>query len=187
MLSGSRDEAARCEALGPLMPASVRIAGGRTCPRTHPGTVGQSGTTGYRETVDLPELLVADTAEWRTWLRGHHSKSQGVWLVLAKKGTTYPTTLSYDEALDEAICFGWIDGRLGRRDNAQRSGDDSHHETLGALGLNGTSLSPRGWAPPAECIGQGKTRFGRPKRMVGGILPTPDKRAWRFQRIWRTP
>jgi uncharacterized protein YdeI (YjbR/CyaY-like superfamily) len=79
--------------------------------------VGQSGTTGYRETVNLPELLVADIAEWRTWLRVHHSKSQGVWLVLAKKGTTHPTTLSYDEALDEAICFGWIDGQLGRRDN----------------------------------------------------------------------
>jgi uncharacterized protein YdeI (YjbR/CyaY-like superfamily) len=36
---------------------------------------------------------------------------------LAKKGTTRPTTLSYDEALDEAICFGWIDGQVGRRDN----------------------------------------------------------------------
>ena len=42
----------------------------------------------------------------------------GVWLVLAKKGTTDPTTVSYDEALDEAICFGWIDGQLGRRDSA---------------------------------------------------------------------
>jgi uncharacterized protein YdeI (YjbR/CyaY-like superfamily) len=41
-----------------------------------------------------------------------------VWLVLAKKGTRHPTTLSYDEALDEAICFGWIDGQLGRRDSA---------------------------------------------------------------------
>ena len=70
------------------------------------------------KTVDLPELVVADAARWRTWLRGHHSKSQGVWLILAKKGTTHPTTLSYDEALDEAICFGWIDGQLGRRDNA---------------------------------------------------------------------
>ena len=50
-------------------------------------------------------------------MRAHHSKSQGVWLVLAKRGTTHPTTLSYDEALDEAICFGWIDGQLGRRDN----------------------------------------------------------------------
>ena len=67
--------------------------------------------------MELPELLVADAAGWRTWLSGHHSRSQGVWLVLAKKGTTHPTTLSYDEALDEAICFGWIDGQLGRRDS----------------------------------------------------------------------
>ena len=72
----------------------------------------------YRDAVDFPELLVADAAEWRTWLRSNQSKSQGVWLVLAKKGTTHPTTLSYDEALDEAICFGWIDGQLGRRDSA---------------------------------------------------------------------
>jgi uncharacterized protein YdeI (YjbR/CyaY-like superfamily) len=65
-----------------------------------------------------PELLVADAAEWRGWLATHHVDSQGVWLVLAKKGTTAPTTLTYDEALDEAICFGWIDGQLGRRDLA---------------------------------------------------------------------
>ncbi len=72
----------------------------------------------YRDAVEFPELLVADAAEWRTWLSNHQSKSQGVWLVLAKKGTAHPTTLSYDEALDEAICFGWIDGQLGRRDSA---------------------------------------------------------------------
>jgi uncharacterized protein YdeI (YjbR/CyaY-like superfamily) len=66
--------------------------------------------------VDLPELLIADAGEWRRWLSTHHASSQGVWLVLAKKGTVDPTTISYDEALDEAICFGWIDGQLGRRD-----------------------------------------------------------------------
>jgi uncharacterized protein YdeI (YjbR/CyaY-like superfamily) len=66
--------------------------------------------------VDLPELLVVDAPEWRRWLSAHHGGSTGVWLVLAKKGTTHPTSLSYDEALDEAICFGWIDGQLGRRD-----------------------------------------------------------------------
>ncbi len=72
---------------------------------------------GYGNAVEFPELLVADAAKWRTWLRSNRSTSQGVWLVLAKKGTTHPTTLSYDEALDEAICFGWIDGQLGRRDS----------------------------------------------------------------------
>ena len=68
--------------------------------------------------VDLPELLVGNAAEWQHWLSAHHTESRGVWLVLARKGTTDPTTVSYDEALDEAICFGWIDGQLGRRDSA---------------------------------------------------------------------
>ncbi len=68
--------------------------------------------------MELPELLVSDNSEWRTWLSRHNAESKGVWLVLAKKGTTKPTTLSYDDALDEAICFGWIDGQLGRRDDA---------------------------------------------------------------------
>ena len=110
------------------------------CPHT-PGRWGTPAQRRYRDAVDSPELLVADAAEWRTWLSSNQSKSQGVWLVLAKNGTTHPTTLSYDEALDEAICFGWIDGQLGVV-TAQRSGDDSHPETLGALGLNETSPSP---------------------------------------------
>ena len=57
-------------------------------------------------------------ANGESWLSTHHAVSQGVWLVLAKKGTADPTTLSYDEALDEALCFGWIDGQFGRRDAA---------------------------------------------------------------------
>jgi uncharacterized protein YdeI (YjbR/CyaY-like superfamily) len=68
--------------------------------------------------VELPELLVEDADGWRRWLSTHHADSQGVWLILAKKGTLDPTTVSYDEALDEAICFGWIDGQLGPRDSA---------------------------------------------------------------------
>jgi len=73
---------------------------------------------GYREPMDAPELLVADSGAWRAWLHDHHNESQGVWLVLAKKGTTHPTALSYDAALEEALCFGWIDGQIGRRDSA---------------------------------------------------------------------
>jgi uncharacterized protein YdeI (YjbR/CyaY-like superfamily) len=65
---------------------------------------------------NLPELLVADAAAWRAWLAGHHADAAGVWLVLAKKGTTQPTRLSYVEALDDALCHGWIDGQVRRRD-----------------------------------------------------------------------
>jgi hypothetical protein len=64
----------------------------------------------------------------------HHADSLGVWLVLAKKGTADPTTPSYDEALDEAIFFGWIDGQLGVV-TALRSDGVSRLEKLAALGL----------------------------------------------------
>lgn len=59
-----------------------------------------------------PKLIVADLAAWRCWLADHATASDGVWLVLAKKGTTHPTCLTYDEALDEALCHGWVDGQL---------------------------------------------------------------------------
>jgi uncharacterized protein YdeI (YjbR/CyaY-like superfamily) len=67
---------------------------------------------------DLPELIVRDAAAWRTWLAEHHADPVGVWLVLAKKGTEKPTSLTYDQALEEALCHGWIDGQAGRRDDA---------------------------------------------------------------------
>jgi uncharacterized protein YdeI (YjbR/CyaY-like superfamily) len=65
---------------------------------------------------ELPELIVADAAAWLAWLAEHHTDSSGVWLVLARKGVTDPTSLTYAEALDEALCHGWIDGQKGRRD-----------------------------------------------------------------------
>jgi len=61
---------------------------------------------------DLPELCMPDAAAWRAWLQDHHEQLDGVWLVLAKKGTTDPTSLTYDQALDDALCFGWIDGQV---------------------------------------------------------------------------
>ena len=66
--------------------------------------------------VQLPELIVADAAAWRAWLAEHHEDSPGVSLVLAKKGVTEPTSLTYDQALEEALCYGWIDGQVHRRD-----------------------------------------------------------------------
>ena len=68
--------------------------------------------------VELPELIVRDAAAWREWLANHHADPTGVWLVLAKKGTEKPTSLTYDQALEEALCHGWIDGQAGRRDES---------------------------------------------------------------------
>ncbi|HEY1987851.1 MAG TPA: YdeI/OmpD-associated family protein [Acidimicrobiales bacterium] len=67
---------------------------------------------------DLPELTVADMGAWREWLGRHHADGDGVWLVLAKKGVTQPTSLTYPQALEEALCHGWIDGQRDRRDES---------------------------------------------------------------------
>ena len=68
--------------------------------------------------MDDEDLVLPDTAAWRAWLDAHEDEPDGVWLVLAKKGTTEPTTLTYDQALDEALCSGWIDGQKRGRDTA---------------------------------------------------------------------
>jgi uncharacterized protein YdeI (YjbR/CyaY-like superfamily) len=68
--------------------------------------------------IKLAELIVRDSAAWRAWLADHHADSAGVWLVLAKKGTEKPTSLTYDQALEEALCHGWIDGQVRSRDEA---------------------------------------------------------------------
>jgi uncharacterized protein YdeI (YjbR/CyaY-like superfamily) len=69
---------------------------------------------------DLPELTVRDATAWRAWLEAHHEQPDGVWVVLANKGVTEPTSLSYEQAVEEALCFGWIDGQT-------RAGDGSTH------------------------------------------------------------
>lgn len=66
-----------------------------------------------------PEIfVVTDAAAWRAWLDENEGESDGVWLLLAKKGTVTPTSLSYAEALDEALCSGWIDGQKKSCDDA---------------------------------------------------------------------
>jgi len=68
--------------------------------------------------ADLPSLIVADAPAFRDWLDANRDGSDGVWLVLAKKNTTDPTSLTYAQALEEALCQGWIDGQKRSRDPA---------------------------------------------------------------------
>jgi uncharacterized protein YdeI (YjbR/CyaY-like superfamily) len=57
-----------------------------------------------------------DRARWRAWLEKNHAQNSEIWLVFYKKHTG-KTGVSYDEALDEALCFGWIDGLVKRIDD----------------------------------------------------------------------
>ncbi|WP_369053059.1 YdeI/OmpD-associated family protein [Kineococcus terrestris] len=64
---------------------------------------------------ELEELVVPDAAALRAWLAEHHATSPGVWLALGRKGGTV-TTLTWQQAVDEALCVGWIDGQGRKRD-----------------------------------------------------------------------
>lgn len=66
--------------------------------------------------AEPPELIVAGRDAWRRWLEANHAAGSAVNLVLARKGVSDPTSLDYQDALQEALCFGWIDGRTGQRD-----------------------------------------------------------------------
>src|SRR5713226_776639 len=65
---------------------------------------------------NLPILPFETWQEWEVWLNERHTDTKGVWLKIAKKGTRIPS-VSYAEALDSAICYGWIDGQKASFDD----------------------------------------------------------------------
>lgn len=64
---------------------------------------------------ELPILPFASAAAWEAWLEAEHASALGVWVQIAKKDTGI-ATVTYAEALDVALCFGWIDGQKARHD-----------------------------------------------------------------------
>lgn len=64
----------------------------------------------------MKQVYVKTRKEWRDWLDQHHDKSNGIWLVFYKKHTDKPT-LEYDGAVEEALCFGWIDSIIKKIDD----------------------------------------------------------------------
>jgi uncharacterized protein YdeI (YjbR/CyaY-like superfamily) len=65
---------------------------------------------------DLPTLEFPDQQSWADWLARNHSSANGVWLKIAKKGAPR-ATLTYAQALEEALCYGWIDGQKAAVDH----------------------------------------------------------------------
>jgi len=100
----------------PEGPAPTRYPHEESLP-AKPRSSLSSGDTHSLMALDSAELIVSNVAAWRQWLAKRPSDSEGVWLVLAKKGTTRPTSLTYNQALEEALCWGWVDGQLARRDD----------------------------------------------------------------------
>ena len=67
--------------------------------------------------TDIPELLFSSRDDFRAWLEKNVKVSGGVWLVFGK--TKEVSTLSANDALEEALCFGWIDGQMQKIDNTK--------------------------------------------------------------------
>ncbi len=67
--------------------------------------------------IDKDEIVLAfqSQKDWRRWLAKSHSTSNGIWLRLFKKASGV-ATVTHDEALDEALCYGWIDGQVKKYD-----------------------------------------------------------------------
>jgi uncharacterized protein YdeI (YjbR/CyaY-like superfamily) len=66
---------------------------------------------------ELPRVRPKSRKAWREWLEKHHASSTGVWLVYAKKHSRLPS-LTYIDAVEEALCFGWIDSKINPIDDA---------------------------------------------------------------------
>jgi uncharacterized protein YdeI (YjbR/CyaY-like superfamily) len=98
---------------------------------------------------DRRELLLVDAAAWRSWLDGHNEDEKAVWLVLAKKGTVEPTSLTFDQALEEALCYGWIDTQVRRRD------EDTYLQRF-ARRRPGSSWSSRNVAVVERLLSEGR-------------------------------
>ena len=63
----------------------------------------------------IKQLYVANREQWREWLSENHATESGVWLIFYKKGTSKPS-ISYEAAVEEALCFGWIDSIIKKID-----------------------------------------------------------------------
>jgi uncharacterized protein YdeI (YjbR/CyaY-like superfamily) len=68
------------------------------------------------EVTSLKTLRAVDPEAWRTWLKKHHTSETEIWLLFPKNHTGLPA-VSYDHALDEALCYGWIDSIIRRIDD----------------------------------------------------------------------
>ncbi len=113
---------------------------------------------GARQTDEVASetavLALADAGAWSDWLDAHGDRSGGVWLALAKKGTTEPTRLTYDQALEEAICHGWVDGQLARGDERTFLRRFTPRRPGSAWSSRFLPTSPRRWRPtlrPRRC------------------------------------
>ena len=75
-------------------------------------------TPPHNRLASLEQVYAADRAAWRQWLATHHATSPGIWLVFDKKSSR-ADRLAYGDAVEEALCYGWIDSTVRTLDDAR--------------------------------------------------------------------
>ncbi len=100
----------------------------------------------------MKELRVNSIGEWRSWLGKNHDREDGVWLVFRKKGAG-PVPFDYPQALDEALCMGWVDSLLKKIDETSymrkftprkptSTWSEKNKKRIGELILEGRMMPP---------------------------------------------
>ena len=80
---------------------------------------GKAGEMNNKGSIDEAKLLhVTNRTEWRDWLKKHYKSDKEIWLVFFKKNTG-KSRISYNDAVEEALCFGWIDSAVKRIDESR--------------------------------------------------------------------
>jgi uncharacterized protein YdeI (YjbR/CyaY-like superfamily) len=125
-----------------------------------------------------PQVEAPSRAAWRSWLTKHHATSKGIWLVFYKKASGVPS-VAYAEAVEEALCFGWIDSRLGPLDETryrqvftprkpQSEWSALNKRRVEALQANGL-LKPAG--RKAIAVAQANGSWSKIDHVEAGIVP----------------
>ncbi len=134
--------------------------------------------------LELDSIHPPDRAAWRAWLQRNHATSRGVWLVYSRKSTGKPR-IRYEHTVEEALCFGWIDG-LARTIDADRyarrftpRAKDSEWSALNLKRVKELEtaglMTPAGMKLAKHALEQSKLRPARPKRLQS-TDPPPDFR-----------
>jgi uncharacterized protein YdeI (YjbR/CyaY-like superfamily) len=107
---------------------------------------------------ELPIIAFSSQSDWRKWLEMNQNISNGIWLQFYKKGSGVPTVV-YAEALDEGLCFGWIDGQL-------RRGDENFYLQRFTPRRKGSTWSKRNIAHVSRLESEGKMSTSGLKEVV---------------------
>jgi uncharacterized protein YdeI (YjbR/CyaY-like superfamily) len=140
-------------------------------------------------------LTVRSRKAWRTWLEGHHDSVAEVWLVFHKKHTGAPA-VEYEDAVEEALCFGWIDSLVKRLDDDRYARKFTPRKTGSVWSASNrrryASLEARGrLAPPGRARAPtGRTAVAPPRpafdsvpRYIERALKAEPKAWAHFQRL----